>query len=162
MQCPRNLAFSLEWNYYATRPTWKDGTWQAEAMMHIFLVWDYYAENTQTNRYMQWNEHTEITHHLVCWEGIHYDLSTNYRCLAMFVSQKQGGYVDKANIVAIKTVCSWLYLSFTQQLSIFSVHLDLIPHWFVPLILFFIPYMLDLITSIILSFTNGVGGIGIF
>ena len=33
--------------------TWEDGTWQAEVMMHIFLVQDYYADDNQTNSYKQ-------------------------------------------------------------------------------------------------------------
>ena len=36
---------------------WKDGTWQAEALMWKFLVWGYYMDNSQVNSYKQRNKH---------------------------------------------------------------------------------------------------------
>ena len=39
--------------------------------------------------------------------------------------------------------------------------MDLIPYSFAPLILFFVPYTLDLL-SVLPSIANGAGGVGIF
>ena len=55
------------------------------------------CNNSQANSYKQ-QKHMEITHHLVCWDGIQYDSNTYCGCLQHLLAK----WVDETNVAVPK------------------------------------------------------------
>ena len=109
-QCPWNLPFSLEFNCYGRtvpdRPKWWHGYSWCET-----ITW-------RTARQIAISSEINTWKYFITWftgKGIRYDPSTYCRYCAVFVSKAR-----KRNAAAFKTTHSRLYLTFTQQLYLFS------------------------------------------